>query len=65
MKKLTFLFLFFAFTIVASAQDDPKTLQQTARGFMAQGDWDNAILVLNRLLQADKNNLDYSKDIVQ
>lgn len=65
MKKLTFLFLFFAFTIAVTAQDDPKTLQQTARSFMAQGDWDNAILVLNRLLQADKNNLDYSKDIVQ
>ena len=32
---------------------------------MAQGDLDNAILVLNRLLQADKNNLEYNKDMIQ
>jgi tetratricopeptide (TPR) repeat protein len=65
MKKLIFLFSFFAFSFAAIAQDDPKTLHQTARGFMAQADWDNAILVLNRLLQADKNNLEYNKDMIQ
>jgi hypothetical protein len=30
-----------------------------------KADWDNAILVLNRLLQTDKNNLEYNKDVVQ
>ena len=65
MKKLAFLFSFFALSFAVIAQDDPKTLHQTARGFMAQADWDNAILVLNRLLQADKNNLEYNKDMVQ
>ena len=65
MKKLIFLFSFFALSFGVIAQDDPATLHQTARGFMAQADWDNAILVLNRLLQTDKNNLEYNKDIIQ
>jgi tetratricopeptide (TPR) repeat protein len=65
MKKIFLAFLGFIFFFAATAQDDPKTLHQTARGFMGQADWDNAILVLNRLLQADKNNLDYNKDLVQ
>ena len=65
MKKLIFLFSFFALSFAVIAQDDPKTLHQTARGFMAQADWDNAILVLNRLLQTDKNNLEYNKDMIQ
>jgi tetratricopeptide (TPR) repeat protein len=65
MKKIFLALLGFILFFVAPAQDDPKTLYQTARGFMAQADWDNAILVLNRLLQTDKNNLDYNKDMVQ
>ena len=65
MKKLIFLFSFFTLSFAVIAQDDPKTLHQTARGFMTQADWDNAILVLNRLLQADKNNLEYNKDLIQ
>ncbi len=32
---------------------------------MMQADWDNAILVLNRALQQDKNNLDFQKDLIQ
>ena len=40
-------------------------MHQTARGYMTQGDWGNAILVLNRLLAVDKNNLEYNKDMIQ
>jgi tetratricopeptide (TPR) repeat protein len=65
MKKLIFLFSLVTLVFVSNAQDDPKTLHQTARSFMVQADWDNAILVLNRLLQADKNNLEYNKDLIQ
>lgn len=65
MKKIVFLFLLLSFSFAVSAQDDPKTMHQTARNFMAQADWDNAILVLNRLLATDKNNLDYNKDLIQ
>jgi tetratricopeptide (TPR) repeat protein len=60
-----FLFLLFSFSFAVSAQDDPKTMHQTARNFMAQADWDNAINVLNRLMVIDKNNLDYNKDLIQ
>src|SRR5450631_593351 len=46
------------------AQDtDSKTLQQTAKGFMQQGDYTNAILVLNGALQKDPKNLDLLKDL--
>lgn len=48
-----------------SAQDDPKALHQTARSFMMQNDWNNAILILNRITQMDKNNLDFQKDLIQ
>jgi tetratricopeptide (TPR) repeat protein len=65
MQKLIFFFLFFVGSFAAIAQDDPKTMHQTARNFMAQADWDNAINVLNRLMAVDKNNLDYNKDLIQ
>jgi tetratricopeptide (TPR) repeat protein len=66
MKKI-FLFLTVSLTVSLSvlSQDDPKTLQQTARTFMMQGDFDNAILVLNRALQQDKESLDLQKDLIQ
>jgi hypothetical protein len=64
MKKLAFLFSILSLSFGVFAQDDPKALHQTARGFMAQADWDNAILVLNRLLTIDKNNLDYKSSTV-
>lgn len=38
-------------------------MQETARSFMRQGDFDNAILVLNRALQAEPSNLDLQKDL--
>jgi tetratricopeptide (TPR) repeat protein len=65
MKKTLSLLVFCVLSFSAFTQDDPKTLHQTARGFMAQADWDNAILVLNRLLTIDKNNLEYNKDMIQ
>ena len=65
MKKFIFLFSILCFSSFVFAQDDPKTMHQTARSFMAQADWDNAINVLNRLMATDKNNLDYNKDLIQ
>jgi Tfp pilus assembly protein PilF len=44
--------------------DDPKKLHETAKSFMRSGDFDNAIIVLIRALQQDKNNLDMQKDLV-
>jgi Tfp pilus assembly protein PilF len=65
MKKY-FLFLF-AFFIAATAftqPEDPKTLHETAKNFMRSGDFDNAIIVLIRALQQDKDNLEMQKDLV-
>jgi len=39
--------------------------QETARTFMRSGDFDNAILILNRALQNDKDNLELQKELAQ
>lgn len=64
MKKIFFLFISISATLATFAQDDVKTLQATARTFMQTGDYDNAILVLNRALQQDSKNLELNKDLV-
>ena len=58
-------FILFFSWVVSAQTEDPKTLHQTERSFMMQNDWNNAILVLNRITQMDKNNLDYQKDLIQ
>ena len=66
MKKISLVIFSVLFSCIAFTQtEDAKTLQQTARSFMMQSDWDNAILVLNRALQQDKDNLDFQKDLIQ
>ena len=64
MKKLFLIPALFLFTLVAFAQDDAKTMHETAKGYMRTGDFDNAILVLNRALVQDKTNLEMQKDLV-
>ena len=65
MKKYLSLFLLIAVSFLATAQpEDPKTLHETAKTFMRTGDFDNAIIVLTRALQQDKNNLEMQKDLV-
>jgi tetratricopeptide (TPR) repeat protein len=66
MKKITsaLFALFITYTLTAQPED-VKTLHATARTFMQSGDYNNAIIVLNRALQQDKNNLDLQKDLVQ
>jgi len=66
MKKY---FIFFcSFLLINSAAiaqpDDPKTLYENAKTFMRQGDFDNAIIILIRALQIDKNNLGMQKDLI-
>lgn len=65
MKKTLFTFTLGLFTLLATAQPgDSKTMQETARNFMLAGDYDNAIVVLNRALDQDKSNLELQKDLV-
>lgn len=44
--------------------DDVKSLQATARTYMQQGDFNNAVIVLTRALEKDKSNLDLQKDLI-
>ncbi len=40
-----------------------KTVQETAKNYMKQGDYSNAVLVLNRGLQTNTDNLELQKDL--
>jgi len=42
---------------------DAKSLHETAGNFMKQGDFNNAILVLNKALELEPNNIELSKDL--
>ena len=57
------LVLLAAFSVMAQPEN-PKTLHETAKTFMRSGDFDNAIIVLTRALQQDKDNLEMQKDLV-
>ncbi|WP_207632785.1 tetratricopeptide repeat protein [Foetidibacter luteolus] len=64
MKKLFSALLFLLVASFAFTQEqDPEKLHATARTFMQQGDYDNALLVLNRALELKPGNPDISKDI--
>ena len=65
MKKIFSLLLVLSVSFSVIAQpEDPKALHETAKTFMRSGDFDNAIIVLTRALQQDKNNLEMQKDLV-
>lgn len=64
MKKIIVLLLAFAsFASLQAQERDPKKLQETARTFMRQGDFSNALVVLNRALELDPGNLELLKDL--
>ncbi|MFI5134158.1 MAG: tetratricopeptide repeat protein [Chitinophagales bacterium] len=64
MKKYFLFLIAFFITVSAFTQsEDPKALYETAKNFMRTGDFDNAIVVLTRALQQDKDNLDMQKDM--
>lgn len=54
-----------AFTSLSSLaqSSDNKTPQETAKAFTRQGDYNNAIVVLNGALQKDPQNLELQKDL--
>ena len=64
MKKLLFAASILLSAGIATAQDtDSKAALETAKGFVRQGDYPNAILVLNRALQKDASNFELQKDL--
>ncbi len=60
-----FLFVCLSFLVLKSGAQstDSKTLQETARNFSRQGDYANAVVVLNRALQEDKDNIELTSDL--
>jgi Tfp pilus assembly protein PilF len=62
MKRFLLVFSLFA-ALGSYAQEGEQSLQETARSFMRSGDFDNAIVVLNRALQNDRSNLALQKDL--
>jgi tetratricopeptide (TPR) repeat protein len=63
MKLISGILLVILFNIPTITFSQDQTPQQTARTFMRSGDFDNAIVVLNRALQKEPNNLDMQKDL--
>lgn len=63
MRKLFIAVACLVWGAASFAQEDVKTLHETARTFQRQGDYSNAILVLNRALQQQPNDLELLKDL--
>src|SRR6476620_5106595 len=64
MKKSFFFLFVLALAFRVNAQDqDPKAMQATAKEYVTQGDYNNAILVLKRALEKEPDNLELKKDL--
>ena len=64
MKKIFSLLILASFVLVTNASaQNTEQLQETARVFMRQGDYSNAILVLSRALQQAPQNTALAKDL--
>jgi len=63
MKKWSVLILALTAQLGLMAQQDARALQETARNFMAQGDYNNAVLVLNKALEQEPSNIELGKDL--
>lgn len=63
MSKRIIAAAFFAVSFLMVGAQDVRQLHETARQFMLQGDYNNAILVLNRAIKLDSKSLDIAKDL--
>lgn len=57
------LVLFFVLLVTGLQNFAQETPGKTAKAFIRKGDYNNAILVLNRALQSEPNNVEYKKDL--
>ena len=62
MKQFFFSFIILFAALTAAAQTATE-LHETARTFMRQGDYANAILVLNRAIKMEPKNIEIAKDL--
>ena len=65
MKNI-FLIIFLVTVSFCQAQPAPNAfeLQETAKTSLKQGDYENAILLLNKALQMQPDNLEMTKDLL-
>jgi tetratricopeptide (TPR) repeat protein len=49
--------------VISAQEQDWKAMQEKAKSFTRQGDYPNAILVLNRALEKESDNLELKKDL--
>jgi hypothetical protein len=63
MNKLFLLLLSMVTTSVFAQDQDVKTLQETAKTFQRQGDYSNAILVLNKAMEKEPANLKFRRNL--
>ena len=61
-SRFLFTYCLLCFCSTAMAQNAAQ-LHETARAFMRQGDYANAVLVLNRAVLTDPNNIEIAKDL--
>lgn len=62
MKKIIACILL-TFSIAVSYCQDAAQLHETGRSFMIQGDYANAIIILNKALSLQPSNIDIAKDL--
>lgn len=62
MKKIVACILL-TFSIAVSYCQDSAQLHETGRTFMIQGDYANAIIILNKALSLQPSNIDIAKDL--
>src|SRR4051812_13082994 len=60
MKNFASLFVLCLTALVSFAQ---KTPDETAKDFIRQGDYNNAVLVLNKAIEKDRDNPELKKDL--
>lgn len=63
-KHLSILFICLASASFAQPTPDAATMRVTAKTFLKQGDYPNAILILNKVLELQPNDLEASKDLL-
>ncbi len=61
-KHFLFIALFLCSSVMMYAQANTDTLRTRAQKFIIQGDYDNALLVLNHAAEMDAGNIDILKD---
>lgn len=64
MKKFLLLFLCGCVSVISVVAQDAKSLDETAKGYLKDGDYQNALIVLNRALELDPNNREVLKDML-